>query len=244
MNAKAAQNFRDRLKIAAGRAGGVDELAKAAGIARRTFGNYLSGRNEPKRPQLLAIARASGVSVSWLASGDGPMSAAEPTAEIRHDSPGMGEAAAPPSFLAAPALSSEGFALLPRHDVRAPAGGGVLRSPQVVDVLAFRADWIRHTLGLDPGDLALIAATGDSMRPTIKHGDLLLLDLTAGHVRDDAIYALDVGGALLVRRIQALAGGGMRVISDNPAYPPEELAAHDAGHLRILGRVVWHGAPI
>ena len=49
MTTKAARNFLDRLKIAAARAGGIDELAKAAGIARRTFGNYLSGRNEPKR---------------------------------------------------------------------------------------------------------------------------------------------------------------------------------------------------
>ncbi len=243
MNAKVAHNFLDRLKIAAGRAGGVDELAKAAGIARRTFGNYLSGRNEPKRPQLLAIARASRVSISWLAGGDEPMAAGEEAAEFRQDTPGLYETA--PSFVPAPELSSRGFVLLPRYDVRAASGGGaIVHSEQIVDVLAFRSDWIKHTLRLNPDNLALISAVGDSMTPTIKEGDLLLLDLTAGHVQDNAIYALGVSGSLLVKRIQMLTSGGVRVISDNPAYPPEEIPARKAGELRFVGRVVWHGAPI
>jgi len=244
VTAKAARNFLDRLKIAAVRAGGIDELAQAAGIARRTFGNYLSGRNEPKRPQLLAIARASRVSVAWLAGGGEPMTGGEEAADFRHDTPGLHEAAAS-SFVPAPELASRGFVLLPRYDARAAAGGdAVVHSEQIVDVLAFRADWIKHSLRLDPDNLALISAVGDAMKPTIEEGDLLLLDLTTGQVRDNAIYVLGVGGALLVKRIQMLTSGGVRVISDNPAYPPEEIPARNAGELRIVGRVVWRGAPV
>ena len=244
MTTKAARNFLDRLKIAAARAGGIDELAKAAGIARRTFGNYLSGRNEPKRPQLLAIARASRVSVAWLAGGGEPMTGSDEAADFRHDTPGMHEAAAA-SFVPAAELSQRGFVLLARHDARAASGrNAVVHSEQIVDVLAFRADWIKHSLRLDRDNLALISAVGDAMKPTIEEGDLLLLDLTTGQLRDNAIYVLDVGGALLVKRIQRLTSGGVRVISDNPAYPPEEIAARNTGELRFVGRVVWRGAPV
>jgi phage repressor protein C with HTH and peptisase S24 domain len=244
VTAKAARSFLDRLKIAAARAGGIDELAQAAGIARRTFGNYLSGRNEPKRPQLLAIAQAARVSVAWLAGGDEPMTGSDEAADFRHDRPGLHEAAAA-SFAAAPALASRGFVVLPRYDLRAASGGdAVIRSEQIVDVLAFRADWIKHSLRLDPDNLALISAVGDAMKPTIEEGDLLLLDLTTGQLRDNAIYVVGVGGALLVKRIQRLTSGGIRVVSDNPAYPPEEIPARDAGALRFVGRVVWRGVAV
>ena len=75
----------DRLKQAAQLAGGPDALARKTGIPRRTLGNYLSGKNPPKLPALVAIARTVGVSLEWLATGHelpiaGPVLALQPTA--------------------------------------------------------------------------------------------------------------------------------------------------------------------
>lgn len=46
-------------------------FSRKIGISPSTMGQYLSGKSEPTRPVLIAIADASGVSVDWLATGRG-----------------------------------------------------------------------------------------------------------------------------------------------------------------------------
>jgi transcriptional regulator with XRE-family HTH domain len=72
-----------RLKIAAEKAGGGNELARKTGIPRRTLEDYLKGRSEPKISQLKMIARAASVSVGWLVAAvedTPPKAAASPIA--------------------------------------------------------------------------------------------------------------------------------------------------------------------
>jgi phage repressor protein C with HTH and peptisase S24 domain len=234
-----AQSFLDRLKTAAMRAGGPDALAKLSKVPRRTLGNYLAGRNEPKRPQLVDLARASNVSVQWLALGTGPMELVD-RGQTTDDSGGMRELA--PDFSDFRADLAPRFTQLPRYDVEASAGAGAaVHSEQIVDFLAFDTDWLKRVMRVDPKRLALITALGDSMTPTIRDGDLLLLDLSVDRVRDNAIYALRIGDALVVKRVQRRLDGGMRIISDNQVYPPDEVSSRDATELQIVGRVVWHG---
>lgn len=53
--------------------GSGSELARRAGISRGVLERYLTGRNELKAQRLVTIAQAAGVSVEWLASGQGAM---------------------------------------------------------------------------------------------------------------------------------------------------------------------------
>lgn len=136
----------------------------------------------------------------------------------------------------------EGFVLVPRYDVAASMGNGAaIHSEQVVDHLAFRADWVRTVLGTSPRHLVLISAIGDSMEPTLRAGDLLLIDRSVESVRQDAIYAIAHDGELRVKRIQRLFDGSLVISSDNPSYQREDLSPSQAEHLRIVGRVVWSG---
>lgn len=52
--------------------GSVNALARQAGIPQSTIRRYFHG-GEPNRPHLVAIARAAGVRLDWLAAGSGPM---------------------------------------------------------------------------------------------------------------------------------------------------------------------------
>ncbi len=72
-----ADTLENRLKLACSQGDGVDETAKKAGIARRTFGNWLKGKGQPRSDDLVAIAKTSGVTIEWLATGRGPMREAE-----------------------------------------------------------------------------------------------------------------------------------------------------------------------
>ena len=64
--------FITRMAEAASLAGNATRLAEKTHISRRAIGEYLAGNAEPSRPRLVAIAKAAGVSVDWLATGEGP----------------------------------------------------------------------------------------------------------------------------------------------------------------------------
>ncbi len=68
-----SSSFAARMLETAKLAGNASRLAAACGISRRAVGDYLSGKAEPTRPRLVAMAKAGGVSVEWLATGEGPM---------------------------------------------------------------------------------------------------------------------------------------------------------------------------
>lgn len=166
-------------------------------------------------------------SADALVTGDGKLSGGK-----RQDQ------AHPEGVLGAP----DGFVLVPRYDVAGSMGNGsVIHSEQVVDHLAFRAEWVRTELGTSPKNLILISAIGDSMEPSLRAGDLLLIDRGVEGVKQDAIYAIAHDGELRIKRIQRLFDGSMIIKSDNPKYEPENLTSDQAERMRIVGRVVWSG---
>lgn len=65
------ESFIERLKEAIAKAGGVPALSQKTGISITALRNYLRC-GEPSRPALLLIARTTGVSFEWLATGGAP----------------------------------------------------------------------------------------------------------------------------------------------------------------------------
>jgi hypothetical protein len=136
-----------------------------------------------------------------------------------------------------------GLALVPRLDVGASAGGGALAEDELgTTPFAFDEGWLRQ-LSAEPRRLAIIRVEGDSMVPTLSHGDDIMVDSSDNAARlRDGIYVLRRDGVLLVKRLgRAAARGEVSIISDNPAYPAEVARAES---LEIVGRVVWAGRKI
>jgi len=135
-----------------------------------------------------------------------------------------------------------GFILIPRYNVEASAGGGaVVSDEQVVDRLAFREEWVRHALGVKPQDLALVTTIGDSMEPTLHPGDVVMLDMSVTQIQNNALYALQVNGSLLVKRVQRMMDGRVIIRSDNDLYEPETISTDMADSIKVVGRIVWAG---
>jgi len=65
--------FQHRIAAVIRLAGGVSALAAASGLSARAIAKYRNGESDPSRERLVALARAGGVTVDWLATGDGPM---------------------------------------------------------------------------------------------------------------------------------------------------------------------------
>jgi phage repressor protein C with HTH and peptisase S24 domain len=213
-----------RLDQAIAQSGGPSAVARRAEMYLGTLNRYRGGRELPSSA-LVSLARATGVRLEWLATGEGPMQGDSTPAEAP---------ATPP-----------GYVLLPLVEARAAAGSnGGLRSDHLVDFIAFSESFLKQTLRRSPQNLALLTASGDSMDPTIRDGDLLLVDTSARDIQSSRVYVLEVNGALLVKRIQVRLDGSLIVKSDNAAYEAEAVRAEDAGTLRILGQVVWHAGPV
>jgi phage repressor protein C with HTH and peptisase S24 domain len=201
-----------------------EEAAKAAGVAKSTLQRWIEGKSDPSFEGLVRLASAAGVSIEWLATGGGRKKLT--VDELRQQVDRIGKS----------------FVMIPRYNVEASAGPGALSSDEnIIDHMAFQEGWVRRVLRADPRKLALISAVGDSMEPTIRAGDLLLVDTGVNEVIDDAIYVIAMDGHLMVKRLQRFFSGAVSVKSDNAAYVEQTLSAEEAGYARIAGRVRWIG---
>ena len=75
IDAKSAENlskFKDRLLIAK-KGDTVYSFAKKCGFTESLIRKYLAGDSLPGLDKLVLIANTAGVSIEWLATGDGPM---------------------------------------------------------------------------------------------------------------------------------------------------------------------------
>ncbi len=126
---------------------------------------------------------------------------------------------------------------VPRLALGASAGPGALgHDEQAIGAFRFARSWLRGQ-GLDPRRLSAIAVDGDSMEPTLRGGDEILVD-TAPRPLRDGVHVVRVDGALLVKRLETGRPGSIVLKSDNPAYDPIALGPAD---VTVVGRVVWKG---
>lgn len=135
-----------------------------------------------------------------------------------------------------------GYAYIPLYDVQVAAGGGRMGGGYAVNELAFREEWIRSTLHVNPGDLSLVHVEGDSMEPDLRAGDIILIDHTDTTVRREGIYVVRMDDALLVKQVQRLPGDVFKLMSRNTVYEPINIpvsAVQEGGKYSIIGRVVW-----
>ena len=213
------------------------EYADALGIHLNTLKNYETNKRQPDSTTLNAIYATDGVLSDWILRGECPMR--------KGDDADMRKLAVTSKL-----IGSGDYAHIPLYDVEASAGPGkMVVSEDIKEMLVFRRDWIRSELGVSPDHLYLITVAGDSMLPNLHPGDVALIhdqqyEKSVTTVPCDGIYLLRLDGSLLVKRLQRLPGGKVRVISDNSqSYEPFTVDLSDLTDYDfcVLGRIVWAG---
>lgn len=218
----------ERLREAVRKGGGNTKVAALSGIPFGTLNNYLAGR-EMKAGAMIAIAKACGVSLSWLATGEGEPQSQSPNAEMIEDQS---------------TLNVRYF------DVDASAGFGRLDCDQEIPVYIPMFKAALEMAKCVAKDTIVMHAVGDSMSPTINSGDAMLIDTR----RTDqlfGIYVFVMHGAVFVKRLSARTDGTILVSSDNKNYPPEEVSMASvrwgqpdgADSMCIVGRVAMLMTP-
>ena len=129
-----------------------------------------------------------------------------------------------------------GVAMIPfAPDVRLAAGTGEAvfeESSEVSIAVAARAlaSWAQ------PDRLTCVRASGRSMEPTIRDGDLVAVDAGRTAPLDGHVFAVRADAGLVVKRLRH-TGGRWLLTSDNPSHAPRPVGEDD----RILGQIAWCG---
>lgn len=131
---------------------------------------------------------------------------------------------------------------VPLLDIGASAGPGADAGDERARAhVAFDPAWLRTVASGGPDGLSIIRVEGDSMLPTLTHGDEILVDRCDGRQRlRDGIYVLRLEGALMVKRLAFNpVNKTVTIKSDNDAYPswPDCKPAK----VELVGRAVWMG---
>lgn len=207
-----------RLKSAVEAAGGRKAVAAKSGISLGTLNGALDDKTDVGFLKIAAIAQACGVTLDWIVNGSFQSGIPD----------------------AAPKSVPLGFQVfLPRFDARASAGPGQVPTGDVAtDQMVFDRRFLA-AIGASPSTCFVMTASGDSAWPTVDDGALIIVDRSHVAALDNGLYVLRVAEHIYLKRVQQLASGGLRLISDNAIYPPDEVSPADLANVQIIGRVVW-----
>jgi len=186
------------------------EMAEKIDVAPRTYVRYEGGDRDIPSSVLIKIAKLGKIDMNWLISGD----------------VGQKEAIVPGGGYSIDVL-----------DVRAGAGTGVYNySIEVVDHIVMDKAFFKATPNLSK--VKIIEVDGDSMEPLLHDGAYVVIDETKTD-RVNGIYAIHLDGQLLIKRLQFMMDGRIKIISDNPQYETEIYDPSDSQlSLTIIGRKV------
>lgn len=108
-----------------------------------------------------------------------------------------------------------------------------------VDLMGVSRVWFKENISkIREQGYELITASGDSMEPTFRNGDLIVVDRQDRDLKRDGVFCVLVDGDLYVKRVQRIPGAVL-FISDNSLYRPFEIPIKEVEfRLQVLGRVV------
>lgn len=146
----------------------------------------------------------------------------------------------PPAMTAEDFAAELGLALIDEVDLALGMGATYLDGDVEVKGRApFRMEWLRGLYDGPIEALKVVTGRGDSMEPTIRDRDIVILDTSSRRLDEqDMIWAVSYGDLGMIRRLRRLPSGAVLMSPDNPVVGPTE--AHD-GEMFIMGRVIWIG---
>jgi len=119
-------------------------------------------------------------------------------------------------------------------NVKAAAGDGIYNyEVEVIDKIVLDKAFFRTAP--DIKKIKIIEVDGDSMYPTLQSGDHVIIDETKTN-GVDGIYAIQLHGQILIKRLQFNLDGTIDIKSDNKEYDTKSYNPNDTQiPLRVLG---------
>ncbi|WP_416616885.1 S24 family peptidase [Pseudomonas luteola] len=129
------------------------------------------------------------------------------------------------------------------YDVRAAMGGGQIASDYAEILRDVRVSETHlRELGVtydDPHHLKIVTGWGQSMEPTIKHRDPLIVDASVREFTGDGIYLFSWQGLLYIKRLEIIDAEHFDMISDNPMHKDRPIR-RDETYIQARVLLVWN----
>lgn len=129
------------------------------------------------------------------------------------------------------------------YDVRAAMGGGQIPHdyPEMLQDIRVSPQHLRE-MGVEFKEhfhLKMVTGWGQSMAPTIKHRDPLLVDVSIREFVGDGIYMFTWDGHLYIKRLQWIGDDQLSMISDNALHPARTIPAEET-YIQARVLLVWN----
>lgn len=196
------------------------ELARRVGVSQSAIHKLASG-GAYGSAHLHKIARELGTSPAFL-NGE-------------TDDPREGAVPAPTQ-----AELADQFDLVPLAEVDISYGMGAafVDEAPLVTVHQFPKEWLAGITSSPSTSLFIARGRGTSMEPTLRDGDMLIIDRSERQVRDqDELWAFTIGEIGMIKRLR-VRGEKVTILSDS-SLVPEDYAHPD--EVNVVGRVVFIG---
>ena len=200
------------------------KMAQVLDIAQNNLHRYESDLSKLTTDKLEKLHQFN-VSVEWLITGEGEMfrdASGEITTVKKKHLP----------------ENIEETIYVKRLDVKASAGVGFINPLEQSNIwIGLPESFIRP---YNPLYISLLEATGSSMEPVIRSGDLLLVSEQDTELLSERIYIIRMGEELKVKRIVRLGNGNIVVWSENESFGREEFTPQqwEEYGMSIVARVV------
>lgn len=129
------------------------------------------------------------------------------------------------------------------YDIRGAMGGGEVTHdyPEMLQDVRVSPSQLR-AMGVEFKEhyhLKVVTGWGQSMAPTVKHGDPLLVDISVKEFIGDGIYFFSYQGFQYIKRLQMKGKTKFKMISDNKKHPAEDIFA-DETYIQARVLLVWN----
>lgn len=192
------------------------EIAERSSVGRSFIYDILSGKSSnPTTIKLTAVAETLGVTVPFLINGED---------EEEESNSGMQHFTSIPFICASMGEN----------------GKAVIGEDNKEGAHYFRSSWLRKRFNTKPSSLGMLYVRGDNMEPTLRHNDMVLLDLTQRSPSPPGVLALFDGIGIVIKRVALVPGSQpirVRIKSDNNQYGFYE---QELDEVDIIGRVLWY----
>ncbi|WOE32777.1 MULTISPECIES: S24 family peptidase [unclassified Acinetobacter] len=223
-------------------------IVEATGATKGAVSKWVAGTNVPKAEFLPALASVLKTSQNWLLTGEQEKPFNNFNMQEFIDKHGLNtklDASFDVNEMHKPTVvdyeTENGFIWIDVVEANFSCGTG--------EAIEFHFDVINGKFPfppsffqrkhVDPTNMRIIKAKGDSMSDFIHDGDMVGIDVSQTEIIDGEIYAVYFEGEGMIKQIFKEEGGKLTLHSLNPKYRDREVSEQNGLNFRVMGRQFW-----